>query len=108
MRPRGGVLTTKKTPENEEETLRKSLILVLLIVGGGASYAASITELGTDPAVTDPSTWRWQVSSILADQDKSAAPSTATFGALDTDAFDQHYERYSPLGLPEPRRPNSQ
>jgi hypothetical protein len=87
--------------------LRKSLILVLFIVGGGASYAASITQLGMDPAVTDPSTWRWQVSSILADQDKPATSSAANFGALDADAFDQHYERYSPLGLPEPRRPNS-
>ena len=88
----------------EEETMRKSLILVLSIIGGSACYAAGITEVGTDPAVTDPATWRWQVTSILADQSDAARRPIEAVGALDADAFDQRYERYSPLGVPEPRK----
>ena len=84
--------------------MRKSLILVLSIIGGSACYAAGITELGTEPSTADPSTWRWQVSSILADQGDKAAGPVATLGALDADAFDQRYERYTPLGVPDPRR----
>jgi len=85
--------------------LRKSLILVLTAVSGGASYAAGITELGGDFSVSDPSTWRWHVSSILAEQQKSASRSLEADGAAEAGAFDQRYERYSPLGRPE-ARPN--
>ena len=46
--------------------MRKSLILVLTALGGGASYAAEVTEVATGPGMDEPSTWRWQVSSILA------------------------------------------
>jgi hypothetical protein len=87
----------------EEETMRKSLILVLTALGGGASYAAGVTEAATGPGMDDPSTWRWQVSSILASQSDAASRPIATVGALDADAFDQRYERYTPLGLPDTR-----
>jgi len=83
--------------------LRKSLILVLTAVSGGASYAAGITEVG-DFSMSDPSTWRWQVSSILAEQQKSTSRSLEAAGALEPGAFDQQYERYSPLGRPEVQR----
>jgi hypothetical protein len=83
--------------------MRKSLILVLIAIGGGASYAAGVTEVATGPSTDDPSTWRWQVSSILASQNDAALRPIATVGALDADAFDQRYERYTPLGLPEAR-----
>jgi hypothetical protein len=96
-------LTTRIRPEFKEETMRRSLILVLIAVGGGASYAAGVTEVATGPAMDDQSTWRWQVSSILADQSDIGSHAVAAVGALDADAFDQRYERYSPLGLPESR-----
>ena len=56
--------------------MRKSLILVLTAIGGGASYAAGVTEVATGPSMDDPSTWRWQVASILADQHGIVAPGT--------------------------------
>jgi hypothetical protein len=87
----------------EEATMRKSLILVLTALGGGASYAAGVTEVATGPSMDEPSTWRWHVSSILADQSDAASRPIATVGALDADAFDQRYERYTPLGRPETR-----
>jgi hypothetical protein len=87
----------------EEETMRKSLILVLIAIGAGASYAAGVTEVATGSGMDEPSTWRWQVSSILATQSNAASRPIATVGALDADAFDQRYERYTPLGLPETR-----
>jgi hypothetical protein len=85
--------------------MRKSLILFLTAVGGSASYAAGITEVGRDAGVADPSTWRWYVSSILADQQKAISPAIVT--AADAGSFDQAYQRYSPLGVPEPRRDSS-
>jgi hypothetical protein len=89
--------------EVEEETMRKSLIPVFVAIGGGASYAAGVTELATGPNMSDPSTWRWQVTSILAEQTSSASRPVETVGALDTDAFKQRYERFSPLGIPQAR-----
>jgi hypothetical protein len=86
-----------------EETMRKSLVLVLTAIGGGASYAAGITEVATGPGMDDPSTWRWQVSSILAEQSDTTFRRRETVGVLDADVFNQRYERYTPLGLPEPR-----
>jgi hypothetical protein len=83
--------------------MRRSLILVLIVIGGGASYAAGITEVATGPSSDDRSTWRWQVSAILADQGDKASASFVTIGALDADAFNQRYERYSPFGRPETR-----
>jgi hypothetical protein len=86
-----------------EETMRKSLILVLIAIGGGASYAAGVTEVATGPSTDEPSTWRWQVTSILAQQSELTSPRAETIGILDADAFNQRYERYSPLGLPQAR-----
>ncbi len=83
--------------------MRKSLIVVLSAIGGGASYAAGVTEVATGPSMDDPSTWRWQVSSILAGQSVRASGPIATVGALDADSIDQRYERYTPLGLPKAR-----
>jgi hypothetical protein len=83
--------------------MRKSLILVLTAIGVSASYAAGITEVGKDPAVSDPATWRWHVSSILAVQERATVESIAAIGTSPSD-FNQRYQRYSPLGLPEPRR----
>ena len=83
--------------------MRKSLIVVLSVVGGGASYAAGVTEVATGPGMDDPSTWRWQVTSILAQQSDSTNRRRATVGVLDSDAFNQRYERYTPLGLPQAR-----
>ena len=80
--------------------MRKSLILVLPVLGAGAGYAAGVTRVGADPNVSDPSTWRWQVSSILADQGATRARPIA-YGVVDAETFDQHYERYTPLGVPE-------
>ncbi len=87
--------------------MRKSLIVVLTIAGGGVCYAAGLSEVGTDPSVSDPSTWRWQVSSILADQQNASLRPAMTVGAVDASAFSQHYERYTPLGVPEQRKGDS-
>ena len=87
--------------------MRKSLILFLSIVGGSVCYAAATTEVGADSAVSDPATWRWQVSSVLADQGDSAVRAVAAVGAVDADAFNQRYERFSPLGLPEKPKANA-
>lgn len=77
--------------------MRKSLILFMTAIGGGAGYAASVTPTGLDANGADPATWRWRVSSILADQTRSVAEAElATFSA-----FDQRHMRYSPLGLPQ-------
>ena len=85
--------------------MRKSLILILTAIGGGASYAAGVTEASTGPAVDDPSTWRWHVSSILSDQSDKAPQSFAS--AMGAYTFDQRYERYSPFGRPETTQDNS-
>jgi hypothetical protein len=82
--------------------MRKSLILALTAIGSGASYAAGVTELATGPSTDDPATWRWHVSSILAAQG-DAGPRRMDVGVLGAEAFNQRYERYSPLGLPQPR-----
>jgi hypothetical protein len=82
--------------------MRKSLVLALTALSGGASYAASPTDFGRDPAATDPATWRWHVSSILDDQGpKAAAAPVQSASALN---FQQRYARYSAVGQPE-RRP---
>ena len=86
-----------------EEEMRKSLVLVLTAIGGGASYAAGVTEAATGPGMDDPSTWRWQVTSILAQQSEATSRRVETVGILDADAFNQRYERYTPLGLPQGR-----
>jgi len=79
--------------------MRKSLILIATVVGGGMSYAAGVTEVATGPSTDDPSTWRWHVSSILTVQGNRDLPRSETIA----DAFNQRYERYTPLGLPESR-----
>jgi hypothetical protein len=80
--------------------MRKSLILVATAIGGGVGYAAGVTEVATGPGTGgDPSTWRWHVSSILASQGDTTSRQTETVAA----AFNQRYERYTPLGLPQAR-----
>jgi hypothetical protein len=88
---------------NQEETMRKSLILFLAAIGSGAGYAAGVTDVGKDLDISDPTTWRWHVSSILADQGQASNESVATIGISAAGEFNQRYQRYSPLGLPEPR-----
>jgi hypothetical protein len=92
--------TEAKIPE---ETMRKSLILAITAIGGGVGYAAGVTEVATGPSTDDPSTWRWHVSSILSAQGDTTSPRMETVGMFGAQAFNQRYERYSPLGLPQPR-----
>ena len=82
--------------------MRKSLILALTAIGGGAGYAAGVTEVATGPGIDDPATWRWHVSSILAAQSDTGSRRVEV-GVLGAEAFNQRYERYTPLGLPQPR-----
>lgn len=86
-----------------EETMRKSLILALTAIGGGVGYAAGVSEVATGPSTDDPSTWRWHVTSILAGQGDATSRGMETVGVLAAEAFNQRYERYTPLGLPQPR-----
>ena len=83
--------------------MRKSLILALTAIGGGVGYAAGVTEVATGPTTDDSSTWRWHVSSILASQGNTNSHGMETVGVLGAEAFNQRYERYTPLGLPQPR-----
>ena len=82
--------------------MRKSLILALTAIGGGASYAAGVTEVATGPGTDDPSTWRWQVSRSWPS--KTMRHLDGWRRRLDADAFNQRYERYTPLGLPQRAR----
>lgn len=86
--------------------MRKSLVLALMAIGGGASYAAAISTVGSETQKSDPTTWRFHVSSILDQQRKADPEATEAVGALDPGAFQRH-ERYSPLGVPyaEPHSP---
>ena len=86
-----------------EEAMRKSLILALTAIGGGVGYAAGVTEVATGPTTDDSSTWRWHVSSILAAQGNTSSHGVETAGAFGAEAFNQRYERYTPLGLPRSR-----
>jgi hypothetical protein len=83
--------------------MRKSLILALTAIGGGVGYAAGVSEVATGPSTDDSSTWRWHVSSILASQGEARAQGLVTVGVLGAEVFSQRYERYTPLGLPQPR-----
>jgi hypothetical protein len=83
--------------------MRKSLILALTAIGGGVGYAAGVTQVATGPSTDDSSTWRWHVSSILADQSNVRPQGVETVDVLGAEAFNQRYERYTPLGLPQPR-----
>jgi len=65
------------------------LSLVALVLVGGAVGVAQPTP--------DVSTWRWNVSVILAAQ----RTSTPIVGAVSAESFGQRYERYSVSGLPE-------
>jgi hypothetical protein len=95
----GGERGAENRRQGPEETMRKSLILLATAIGGGVGYAAGVTEVATGPSTSDQSTWRWHVSSILAAQNNAAARQTETVA----DAFNQRYERYTPLGLPQTR-----
>jgi hypothetical protein len=79
--------------------MRKSLVLALTAIGGGVGYAAGVSEVATGTGMDDPSTWRWQVSSILATQGDKAPGRAETVAQM----FSQRYERYTPLGAPRPR-----
>jgi hypothetical protein len=81
--------------------MRKSLILAITAIGGGVGYAAGVSEVATGPTTDDPSTWRWYVSSILFAQSDTSSPRLETDSALGAQAFNQRYERYTPLGLPQ-------
>jgi hypothetical protein len=94
---------TKIEAKIPEEAMRKSLILALTAIGGGVGYAAGVTEVATGPTTDDSSTWRWHVSSILAAQGNPTPHGMETVGVLGAEAFNQRYERYTPLGLPQPR-----
>jgi hypothetical protein len=94
---------TKIEAKIPEEAMRKSLILALTAIGGGVGYAAGVTEVATGPTTDDSSTWRWHVSSILAAQGNTTSDGMETVGVLGAQAFNQRYERYTPLGLPQPR-----
>ena len=83
--------------------MRKSLILALTAIGGGVGYAAAVTQVATGPGTDDSSTWRWHVSSILAAQGDASSQDMETVGVLGAQAFNQRYERYTPLGLPQSR-----
>ncbi len=83
--------------------MRKSLVLALMAVGGGASYAAAVSTVGSEFQKSDPSTWRWHVSSILDGQRKLATDGLEAVGSLDPRVFQRH-ERYSPLGVPDAAR----
>jgi hypothetical protein len=84
--------------------MRKSLILALTAIGSGVGYAAGVTEVSTGSSTDDASTWRWHVSSILSRQGDPSSQGVETVGVLGAQAFNQRYERYNPLGLPQPRR----
>jgi hypothetical protein len=77
----------------------KPFLMSLALMGLGAS---AVGHAGLD---SSPATWRWQISQIL---DAQRAGSEGTnVGALDARSFDQRYERYSAVGLPEATpRPN--
>ena len=94
---------TKSEAKIPEEAMRKSLIFALTAIGGGVGYAAGVTEVATGPTTDDSSTWRWHVSSILAAQGNTTSHGMETVGVLGAQAFNQRYERYTPLGLPQPR-----
>ena len=67
----------------------KPLVVSFALTGLGVS------ALGADESGPGPATWRWHVTRIMAEQRARAEP----LGAAN---FDQHYQRYSVVGLPEP------
>lgn len=75
----------------------RPFVLSIALLGLGASQMGA-SPLGPEETPSDPSTWRWTVASILAQQradDQAPEP----LGATD---FHQRYERYAPNGLPDP------
>jgi hypothetical protein len=79
----------------------KPFLMSLVLTSLGAS------AVGSDGSDSGPATWRWRVSQIL-DAQRSGSEVRTNVGALDARSFDQRYERYSALGLPEPTlRPNA-
>ena len=61
-----------------------------------------MTEVATGPSTDDLSTWRWHVSSILAGQSSASSQGMETIDVLAAEAFNQRYQRYTPMGLPQP------
>src|ERR1700677_1040178 len=93
---------TKIEAKIPEEAMRKSLILALTAIGGGVGYGPGLPEVAKGPTTDDSSTWRWHLSSILAAQSDTSSRRVEV-GVLGAEAFNQRYERYTPLGLPQPR-----
>jgi len=78
----------------------KPFLMSLAFTSLGAS------AVGPDGLDSSPATWRWQVTQIL-DAQRAGSEAGANVGALDARSFDQRYERYSAVGLPEATlRPN--
>lgn len=71
----------------------KPIVMSLALTGLGVS------AVGADGQNSSPATWRWHVTNILAAQSAGEA-----LPILDARAFDQRYERYTPVGLPEPAK----
>ena len=71
----------------------KPIVMSLALTGLGVS------AVGADGQNSSPATWRWPVTKILAAQSEGEGEALPI---LDARAFDQRYERYSPVGLPEP------
>lgn len=67
----------------------KPLVVSFALTGLGA------TALGADESAPGPATWRWHVTRIMAEQQARAEP-------IGSATFDQRYERYTVVGLPEP------
>src|ERR1700678_269384 len=81
----------KNSYDAEETGMIKPFVMSLAMTGLGVS------AMGADGQNSSPATWRWHVTQILAAQSEGEA-----LPILDARAFDQRYERYSPVGLPEP------
>ena len=65
---------------------------------------AAVSTVGSEFQKSDPSIWRWHVSSILDAQKTGLRPTAfQAVGALDPGVFQRH-ERYSPLGVPDAGR----
>ena len=70
----------------------KPIVMSLALTGLGVS------AVGADGQNSSPATWRWHVSKILTAQ----SVASEALPILDARAFDQRYERYTAVGLPEP------
>jgi len=70
----------------------KPFVMSVALTGLGVS------AVGADGQNSNPAIWRWHVTQIMAVQ----RAESESLPIVDARAFDQRYERYSPVGLPEP------